>query len=229
MSYSPTFPSMKQMWGIFSNTIERIKRIHSYQPQLNSFNVAFLQGSEEFWYKAVFIFLTQAILLILTYSHIWVHLDEAFQIPSPLRLIVSVCGTIVVKYMAKQSKNNFEDFNTIFPEYAGSTLYIMDAFSNVLGGILVTISTLSVLLMTNDNLDIVLNATALLFVLELDEIMIDTNSVWITSLYRAYFMKDILKEFKESDKRYWDPSFLHKNKGEHFRIHLPSCSFLFEE
>ena len=69
--------------------------------------------------QAIFIFLTQVTLLILTLSHIWTHRDEAFHIPSPLRLIVSICGTIVVNYMAKQSKNNFEDFATIFPEYVG--------------------------------------------------------------------------------------------------------------
>ena len=81
--------------------------------------------------------------------------------------------------------------------------------------------------MTNDNLDIVLNATALLFVLELDEMMVDTNPVWITGVYRAYFMKDIMNELNESDKRYWDPEYLRKDRGEHYRIHTPSCSFLF--
>jgi len=215
------------MWGIFSNTVERIKRIHSYQPELNSFNVAFLEGTEDYLMQAIFIFLTQATLLILTISHIWIHREEAFHIPSPLRLIVSICGTIVVNFMAKQSKNNFDDFATIFPEYAGTTLYKLDAFSNIVGGGLVTVSTLVLLLMTDDNLDIVLNATALLFVLELDEIMVDTNPVWVTGVYRAYFMKDIIKELNESDKRYWDPSYLRKDRGEHYRLHLPSCSLLF--
>lgn len=224
--YSKLIP-MKQMWGIFSNTIERIKRIQSYQPKLNSFNVAFLKGTDDCVMQAIFIFLTQAALLMLTISHIWAHRLDAFQIPSPLRLIVSICGTIVVNFMARQSKNNFDDFATIFPEYVGSTLYKLDTFSNIVGGVLVTICTLILLLMTNDNLDIVLNATALLFVLELDEIMVDTNPVWVTGVYRAYFMKDITKELGESDERYWQPDYLRKDRGEHYRIHLPSCSLFF--
>ena len=82
--------------------------------------------------------------------------------------------------------------------------------------------------MANGNLDTVLNATALLFVLELDEVMVDTNPVWIISLYRAYFMKDIAENLNDkSAKRYWDPDYLRKYRGEHYRIHLPSCSLLF--
>jgi len=224
--YSKLIP-MKQMWGIFANTIERIKRINSYQPELNSFNMAFLQGTDEFKLQAVFVFLTQAALLILTLSHIWVHREDAFHIPSPLRFLVSISGTIVVNFMAKQSKNNFEDFATIFPEYVNTTQYKLDAFSNIVGGYLVTLSTLVILLMTDDNLDIVLNATALLFVLELDECLVDTNPIVVTSVYRAYFMKDILKELNQSDARYWNPDYLRKDRGQHYRLHLPSCSFLF--
>jgi len=130
--------------------------------------------------------------------------------------------------MSKQSKNNFEDFETIFPEYVGTTMHRLDAFSNIVGGYLVTVSTLVLLLMTDDNLEIVLNATALLFVLELDEMMVDTNPIWITSVYRAYHMKDILRELHDnSDKRYWDPDYLRKGRGQHYRLHLPSCSLLF--
>merc|ERR1711862_502024 len=113
---------------------------------------------------------------------------------------------------AKQSRNSFYDFRTIFPEYVGSKQYVMDFFSNILGEILVTISTLALLLQTNDNLDIVLNATALLFVLELDECIVELNQIWVTGMYRAYFMKDILKELNESDKRYWDFSYYERIK-----------------
>jgi len=226
--YAKLIP-MKQMWGIFSNTIERIKRITNTQPELNSFNVAFLQGTDEFFMQAFFIFLTQAALLILTISHIWIHRSEAFHIPSPLRFVVSICGTIVVNFMAKQSKNNFEDFETIFPEYIGTTMYKLDAFSNIVGGKLVTLSTLVLLMMTDDNLDIVLNATALLFVLELDECLVDSNPIWVTGVYRGYFMKDVLKELQTSDSRYWNPDYLRKDRGQHYRLHLPSCSLLFPQ
>jgi hypothetical protein len=104
----------------------------------------------------------------------------------------------------------------------------LDAFSNIIGGYLVTICTLVLLLITDDNMDTVLNATALLFVLELDECLVDTNPIWVTGVYRAYFMKDILTELNEkSDKRYWDPEYLRKDHGQHYRLHLPSCSLLF--
>jgi len=223
--YSKLIP-MKQMWGIFSNAIERIKRVHGCEPTLNSFNVAFLQGTEESFKQAIFVFLTQIIMLILTSSHIWKNRAD-FHIQSLLHLAVSICGTVVVNSMAKQSRENFDDFANIFPQYIGTTLYKIDAFSNIFSGFLVTICTFLLLMMTSDNLDIVLNATALLFVLELDEVMIDNNPIWVTSLYRAHFMKDIIKELNESDKRYWDPEYLRKDRGEHYRIHTPSCSFLF--
>jgi len=224
--YAKLIP-LKQMWGILSNTIERIKRVNSYQPELNSFSVAFLEGTDDFFWQAWFVFLTQLTLLILTASHCWSHGNNIFDHPSPLKIVVSVCGTIVVAFLAKGFKGNFDHFLVIFPEYADTTLCWLDALSNVLGGIVVAFCTFFLLLMADNNLDVVLNATALLFVLELDELMVDTNQIYVTSLYRAYFMKAIIKDLNESDKRYWDHSYLRKNRGEHYRIHLPSCSLFF--
>lgn len=129
--------------------------------------------------------------------------------------------------MARNFKNNFFEFSIIFPEYADSTLSKLDALSNVCGGVVVTFCTFALLLISDNNLDVVLNATSLLFVLELDEMIVDSNPVYITGIYRAYFMKAIIKDLNESDKRYWDYSYLRKDRGEHYRIHLPSCSLLF--
>jgi len=224
--YAKLIP-MKQMWGTFSNTIERIKRVHTYQPVMNSFNVGFLEGTKAFFWHAVFIYLTQVSLLLLTVSHIWARQEIVLQVPSLPKLAVSICGTIVVSFLAKNFTNNFFQFSKIFPEYIGTTLYYLDALSNVFGGFVVTGCTFFLLMMAENNLDVVLNATALLFVLELDEMMVDSNPIYTTSIYRAYFMKAIIKDLNESDQRYWDPSYLRKNRGEHYRIHLPSCSFLF--
>ena len=224
--YAKLIP-LKQMWGILSNTIERIKRVNSYQPELNSFSVAFLEGTDDFFWQACFVFLTQLTLLILTASHCWSHGDNIFDHPSLLKIVVSVCGTIVVAFLAKGFKGNFDGFLVIFPEYAGTTLCWLDVLSNVFGGVVVAFCTFFLLLMADNNLDVVLNATALLFVLELDELMVDANPIYVTSLYRAYFMKAIIKDLNESDKRYWDHSYLRKNRGEHYRIHLPSCSLFF--
>ncbi len=224
--YAKLIP-LKQMWGILSDTTERIKRINSYQPVLNSFSRAFLEGTNDFFRKACFVFLTQLTLLILTVGHCWTHMDAIFQKPSLLKIVVSVCGTIVVAYLAVGFKANYEDFLKIFPDYADTTLCIIDALSNVGGGIVVTFCTFFLLMMTDNNLDIVLNATALLFVIELDEIVVDNNPIYITGLYRAYFVNAIIKDLDGSDKRYWDYLYLRKNRGEHYRIHLPSCSFLF--
>jgi hypothetical protein len=224
--YSKLIP-LKQMWGILSNSIERIKRVHSYQPELNSFNVAFLEATDNFFWKAVFIFLTQATLLVLTVSHVWDARVLILRIPSLLKLVVAVCGTVVVGFMGAGFKDNFDHFCEIFPEYSRTTLHKLDVLSNVFGGYVVTLCTFFLLLMTENNLDVVLNATALLFVLELDEMTVDHNPIYLTSLYRAYFMKAIIKDLNESDKRYWDPSYLRKNRGEHYRIHKQSCSILF--
>mmetsp|Transcript_5876 Transcript_5876/g.8643 ORF Transcript_5876/g.8643 Transcript_5876/m.8643 type:complete len:642 (+) Transcript_5876:46-1971(+) len=224
--YAKLIP-LKQMWGIYSNTIERIERLHRYEPQLNSFNVAFVQGTKDYLMRAIFIFLTQTTMLVLTMSHIWDNRFDACRIPDLLQLIVSISGTVVVSFMAKQSRDNFNDFADIFPDYTGTVLYKIDMASNYFGGFLVSICTLLLLLMTNDNLDIVLNATALLFVMELDELLVDSNPVWVTSGYRSYFMKEIIKGLNKADKRYWDFEYLRKNRGEHYQIHTPSCSFLF--
>jgi len=51
--YAKLIP-MKQMWGIFSNAVERIKRNHTYQPVMNSFNVAFLKATSGYTVKPSF-------------------------------------------------------------------------------------------------------------------------------------------------------------------------------
>merc|ERR1711865_720429 len=73
--YSKLIP-MKQMWSVFANNIERMKKIHSSQPGLNSFNAAFLEGGEEPFQQAVVIFGTQALLMMLTISHIWENRED---------------------------------------------------------------------------------------------------------------------------------------------------------
>lgn len=230
--------------SVFANDIERMKKIHTMQPGLNSFNAAFLEDSDHEFHQAVLIFGTQAMLMLLTLNHVWANREDVFATFDVLRWSVSICGTLIVRYMCLQSRANFFDFVTIFPEYRSRdntkhlVLYYLDRLSNCLAGKLVTLSTFFLLFMTNDNLDIVLNATALLFVLELDEMNVDaSNPVWVRSVYRTYFMKDIVNEFIKSNRHYWDPHYLktHSNNKikdsssdqNGYRIHTDSCSFLF--
>ena len=240
----PTLCCVRYLIGsVFANTIERIKCIHSSQPGLNSFNAAFLEDSDDQFHQAVLIFGTQAIILLLTMSHVWENRKDVFANFNLLRWSVSICGTLIVRYRCRQTRDNFFDFATIFPEYKSENarkhfiLYCLDRLANCLAGRLVTLSTFFLLFMTNNNLDLVLNATALLFVMELDALTVDSsNPIWVQSVYRKFFMQDIINEFKKSNFHYWDPHYLkhesndnddgdHNNVG--YRIHTDSCSFLF--
>ena len=100
--------------SVFANDIERMKKIHTMQPGLNSFNAAFLEDSDHEFHQAVLIFGTQAMLMLLTLNHVWANREDVFATFDVLRWSVSVCGTLIVRYMCLQSRANFFDFVTNF-------------------------------------------------------------------------------------------------------------------
>lgn len=225
--YSKLIP-MKQMWGIFANTMERCKRITKSQPKMNSFSLCFFEHTWTNSLRAIIVFFTQLGLLALVTAHVvglFSH-DNSDEI-GVAQCFIACVATLLLVTKVQGSIENLSNFCKIFPEYKSTAWFWVDMCSNGGFGVVILVLNFLLLLFTLDYLDLVLNATAVFFVLELDESFVDSSETTVTALYRSFLMGTMTHQLGAMDSRYWSPDVLRRKKGKLLKIHPATCSLVF--
>eukprot|EP00667_Euglena_gracilis_P005585 EG_transcript_5624 len=214
---------LKQMFSVLADMILLTKRISLNKPEPNVYSYAFLSGQRADYIKAYLTFATQMLLITMLFMGIDLSQFGIFQ----QSFLISLTVTAIVISIVKGQVENHMAFRETFKDATlNNHIILMDFFANVIMAAFVVLSNFLLLASTTEYLDLVLNSTAIVFIIELDDAALNADSEAITDLYRAVCYKMVRESISAKDERYWNAQRL---RGERPKINLDHAALIWTE
>jgi hypothetical protein len=192
---------LKQMVAIVSDMTLLTKRITLNKPELNVYLHAFLSGERSDYIKAYLTFATQLMLITMVFLGIDLEQFGIFQ----QSFLISLTVTAIVFSIVKGQVENHMAFRATFLDATlRNHIILMDFIANVILAGFVVLSNFLLLASTVEYLDLVLNSTAIVFIIELDDAAMSADAEAVNDLFRGACYKIIKDGLAKKDEKYWD-------------------------
>jgi hypothetical protein len=167
-------------------------------------------------------FVTQMVLIVL----LVMGMDLSEFGSQPPSLVVSVMVSFIVINIAREQRDNYNAMRDTFPLQMYRPMMLMDWFVNkVVAGFVVIINFL-LLGTTTEYLDLVLNSTAILFIIELDDVALSVDQEDIIDCLRSTNYRLINERLQAHDPRYWSVDALRNSRP---KVNLEHAALIWED
>lgn len=182
-------------WSGLAKSLKTMKRINFYTPSIDIYTLTFLDPSPMRWLTSIVTFATQVgmAVILLCYADRKFK-DEGFDFDSnSVSSYAVIMISIVVAFIAKKQIEGFLQFVAVFPESKKELITLMGFIANVVIALLVI--PLNALLLVNlEDQDIVLGALSVLFILEIDDQVIDLSPMDEKTVYLSRVQEQMTDE-----------------------------------
>jgi len=214
---------LKQMISVLAEMVLLTKRIALNKAEPNVYCYAFLSGQRTDYVKACLTFATQLLLITMLFLGIDLSQFGIFQ----QSFVISVTVTAIVMTIVKgQVENHLAFRKTFLDATLKNNIIVMDFLANVVMAGFVVLSNFLLLASTVEYLDLVLNATAIVFIIELDDAALNADDDGIADLYRGVCYKMVRDLIATKDPRYWNAQQL---REEHPKVSLEHAALVWPD
>ena len=192
---------IKKYWNVLYKSATFCKKLIKYTPSLNVFSLSYLDGK---WINKIRSYVTFVTQITLFYNLCATLADETvvdwneFAVENVEFLVFAIIISFTLILLVRKQIKTFIEFNKTFEiKYVNiftSTDLICSFIINfIMSGLLVPLSFI-IIIYSDNSLDLVLNSLAALFVLELDDQIVDLALNDERSIYLEYVSKQIFVE-----------------------------------
>jgi hypothetical protein len=210
---------LKQQISILARAVGVVNRYNRNKPSFTVYSWACLSGDKVSKWKAYLTFAVQVLLVTMLCLGMEVE-NFGTQTPS---LLVSVLVSFVIISIAWAQMENYNAIKETFPKQMGKSLMWLDWITNKVLAVIVVIANFLLLGSTAEYLDLVLNSTATLFIVELDDVALSVDHEGIVDALRSLAYRLINEALQNMDKRYWAVKELRRS---HPKINLKNCALV---
>eukprot|EP01084_Bolivina_argentea_P085467 154462_1 len=210
--YEPYLVKINKYFGALAFTMETCKGIIHYTPSLDIFMLCSLLTNNDSWMRklycylsAIISFITQIFLFcMVTYSINWDNdgtwLNE--EISPVISISAAIIITLIVLNLVYQQFANTMQFRKVFPGKAKYWANVLACIVNLGMSVLIVPLNFVVIIKSEELLDVVLNSLAILFILELDDQLVNINANDEKAVYLSYLQSRLMDRFNEIDIGY---------------------------
>eukprot|EP00667_Euglena_gracilis_P006369 EG_transcript_6421 len=215
--------SLKHMLAIVSEVTMTSRRLQHFKPQPNIYTYGILTGDKWDATKAVLTFCTQLMLILMLVDG---GIDVSAFGDVPAFLFIAVIVTAIVSFIVwGQVENHYAVRQTLVKDLNHS-LMRLDYIANVVITILVVLLDFALLGSADEYFDLVMNSTAIIFILEIDDSVMSADEEQIKDLFRSSAYKAVQTMIKSKDPRFWVHSALVREKP---KINRSECALVWQE
>ena len=186
------FYSIIKLWKCLYESAFKCKLIFVNKPNFNIFLYTYFNRDKMNIFYSYAVSLTQIFMFFLIIIHLTKEgFDDFSWNGNILSLLLAILITFSVISLVMQQVGETISFYKTFPESAYYQTVIIGYLINIILAICVIIANLFVVTLTDEELDLVLNAVAMLFILELDDQIIDLSPNDENDLYFQYIFNKL--------------------------------------
>ena len=194
-------------WHALYSVLGIVRKIQHFKPSQDCYTLAYLQPSTFNNIQAIVVFITQIALFGMVVSSLKV--DDLYTIIDLNHiesLAISILVTFIVHSLSSQQFNATRTFLQTFDGAKSSKVMVLNIIVNQMMSVLMIPLNFVIVASTKDRFDLILNSVASLFILELDNQIIDLgpkddNTIYLSFLQRKldYYFNQIPDEVHNSN------------------------------
>eukprot|EP01084_Bolivina_argentea_P066675 121559_1 len=188
-------------WSSLSETVQIIKRMNYYTPTIDIFTLTYLHSTYWNIFTTIITFIGQIGMTMFIISSLEFDIiDESMGNISSIVASIIIC--CIVTILVKKQIIGVLQFFAVFPESKSSWSMVLGVISNIIIAAIIVPLNFIILAITDDNFDLVLNSLAILFILEIDDQIIDINPIDEKAIYLSYFHAIMIDKIVKIDGKY---------------------------
>eukprot|EP01083_Nonionella_stella_P003402 9724_1 len=165
----------RKYWCILADVVEITKRMNYYTPSLDVYTLTYLNPSVWNAFSTIVTFITQLCMMGLIVSSIdFEHISSLFENKLSTCMSIVICFVVII--LVKRQMANLYQFFQCFPDSKRYYSMILSIIVNGFVAALIVPINFVIIATTPGRFDLVLNALAILFILEIDDQIIDVNT-----------------------------------------------------